>query len=178
MTARSEYKRYYYKNNFKHSTTLFGRKMANPTSHRNSALQCSKKMVAPRICNTFGSHNILIHGRACSATAWLSRGMDGLHGDDVRRHSGARSSSSHHLIVIIPRRQEKRWVRVAMKYWHSLSPWIAKQMVWSRYVYKPRSASLQLQGGVTLDLQCLCDIITREYSRSFQLTNHHRTPEW
>jgi hypothetical protein len=31
--------------------------MANPTSHRNFAPQHSKKMVAPRICNTFAMGN-------------------------------------------------------------------------------------------------------------------------
>jgi hypothetical protein len=34
------------------------RKIANPTSHRNFAPQHSKKMVAPRICNTFAMGNI------------------------------------------------------------------------------------------------------------------------
>jgi hypothetical protein len=33
------------------------RKMANPTSHRNFAPQHSRKMVAPRICNTFAMGN-------------------------------------------------------------------------------------------------------------------------
>jgi hypothetical protein len=33
------------------------RKMANPTSYRNFAPQHSKKMVAPRICNTFAMGN-------------------------------------------------------------------------------------------------------------------------
>jgi hypothetical protein len=32
--------------------------MANPTYHRNFAPQHSKKMVAPRICNTFAMGNI------------------------------------------------------------------------------------------------------------------------
>jgi hypothetical protein len=67
-TARLEYKRYYYKNHFKHSTTLFVRKIANPTSHRNFAPQHSKKMVAPRICNTFAMGNI--PQLAYSKVAW------------------------------------------------------------------------------------------------------------
>jgi hypothetical protein len=43
--------------NYKQILRIIAHVMANPTCHRNFAPQHSKKMVAPRICNTFAMGN-------------------------------------------------------------------------------------------------------------------------
>jgi hypothetical protein len=64
--------------NYKQILRIIAHEMANPTSHRNFAPQHSKKIVAPRICNTFamGNTDSLPPPVFCAAFSLAALGAD------------------------------------------------------------------------------------------------------